>query len=166
MKETHYIDPAEKVVIDSGIKHVTIHSETPEALAGIDEYAAIMGKTVDTGVGNTMDMIRRLRPSKERALVYVNGGYLYRQRPSLANAIKKKLPNSVILMDFIDFFSDGQNRQDVREELEREYGIRNGQVSLEDVMETFKQKVNYEVTFEQYAEHPRKAFFAVIRDKK
>ena len=168
MKKKRDIDPAVKIAINSGIKEVKVHSWNPQEVADIEEYARDRGCRVEGNChGDYMDALEGMEPNNKRTLFYVkNDGNLDSQRPSLANAIKQKMPNATVVMDFVDVFTNGQHLEVVREELEKEYGILNEQVNLEDVMNAFKRKVNYEVTFKQYEEFPIKAFWVFVEGKK
>lgn len=152
------VESETKRIIDK-VCEVTVVGNEIMKLTDIKEYGDGEKKKIKTLYGDAITNCKSLGEDTRKGFIYVNGASLYAQRPEFMNYLKKKYPNSTIVMVVLDLlFGKSQVAQEKRNtEIITIYG---GVENFNEVLTYFKKSVK-KVKFKKYAETPQEKYIAI-----
>jgi len=133
-----------KAVIDhSHPLRVFINTNDASKYKWIENYTVRLGIKAVNMFGNAERWVRKIKPSNNRSLVYINGAFVEAQTPELVNFIKGILPNSIIIMVIIDPYKSQATRNP--KSLAYKYGR-----CMSEYIESFGNICNHRASFISY----------------
>lgn len=154
-----------KRIIDSGIKHLIVNGLEIDKIIEIENYAKLNGCEVTVYCPeHIMVTIEKLSLDNRRGLIFINGAFLYTQRPKLMQTLKAIYPNSMIVFVMLDEFTGkrGVPNTEMHKELITVYGIQKLSY-FQQILNSFKEQIpQYNCKFEKYADLPQAKYIGIV----
>ena len=163
VRDGNIYDSETKMFIDHGIDNVIVNTIDLEKIEEVKSYMDKKNVKYVACNENALDTIKELDRNKGNGLVFINGAFLWSQRPELLNVISRIYPNSTIIMVYIDFiFGSSQLSNTVKDtELITVFGLRNP--TMTDVKMRFNELTYRNVDFMKYADLPQEKYLVVVK---
>jgi len=148
-----WVDRDTKVIIDNVITDkIFLNTIDPDKFRIVKNYIKAKGIEVVNWFGDARKQLKKLTKSESSRLFYINGAFYHSQRPELVNEIKKKSPNSVIIMVMVNLYEYGRQRNmDAHYAELRSLGINPHKFyGFENIKEAFIKRCEYPVKFYHY----------------
>lgn len=153
------LDSETKRIIDSVDDIIVVGNELMK-LTEIEEYALENDKKITIHNDDVIETFGLLEDDSRNGFIYVNGASLYAQRPEFMNYLKKKFPNSNIMMLVFDLLF-GKSQVCSSDRMKEIITVYGGANSFDDVLAEMKRRVKF-LKLREYATTPQRKYVAYI----